>query len=248
MKVSEIAKQTVDSGIVPICLQFSPLYSFDDDRCVLRSALILRSLELGVLTPKEYRFVARRSKQGDELVKRHIDKLFRDYPAVTAQYKKPVCITLPVFPRVLMSGELTRLLFEAFAAYPAVAASRIGVELSADILFEDLAVVKQRLDELRALGVKIVISEVGDAFCPIMRLAELSFDYALADAYITELLGTDAAEVAAAGLVTLLHRGPVKLFAPALSERRQIDSARALGFDGYGSDVLPPSTEEVDEA
>lgn len=60
MSIKQMAQMTVDSGVVPIEPAYERAELFDSKRTVLRSSLLLRSLELGVLTFRDYRFAARR--------------------------------------------------------------------------------------------------------------------------------------------------------------------------------------------
>ncbi len=231
MKLAQQAKMVLESGIVPLRLVSERLVHFDDDRRIRRTSLWLESLDLGVLTPAQYRFVARRSKRGDELVERHIAKVFVDFPALAGE--DVACVTLPAFPRVLLNGALSKMLFAAFAAYPSISPAKIGVELSADILFEDQDEVKRRLKDLKQTGVKLLISEVGEEFCPTMRMAELPFDYALADAFVF----ADGDEGRrAGGLAALMHLYGVEVFASA-GDETTVARARAAGFDGYLTEV-----------
>ncbi len=230
MKLAQQAKSVLDSGVTPLRLVGESLRRFDDERQLRRTSLWLESLDLGVLTPAQYRFVARRSKRGDELVERHIAKLFADFSTWLGE--DVACVTLPAFPRVLLGGTLAKQLFEAFAAHPSVSPARVGIELSADILFEDRHEVKRRLEDLKQIGVKLLVSEVGEEFCPTMRLADLPFDYALADGFVF----ADADGRRASGLAALLHLYGVELFAPSGDEETQA-RARAAGFDGYLAEV-----------
>jgi EAL domain-containing protein (putative c-di-GMP-specific phosphodiesterase class I) len=101
-----------------------------------------------------------------------------------------------------------------------------------------------RIAELRSLGVKVAISEVGDEYCPVFRLTTLAFDYAFLDRYATDSLLGDGAERIAGSLVGFLHYLKVKVVAPLLETEEQCAAAEAVGCDGYtvGADF---ATEEV---
>ena len=231
-------KETVESKIKPITLDFQEVRLFDSSAKIVRSFLTVNSLDLGVLGYAQYRFVARRTKVGNQLVKRHLEKLFRRIPELLLKNPEIVCFTVPVYARLLSDSELAAMLVDMISLYPEVPAGKVCIELSADILYEDLKTAREKIDELRELGVKVAICEVGDEFCPVFRLSEIKFDYAFMDAYSTERLGTDDAERVAGSLVSYLHHLSVKVVAPGLGSAEKIESARLVGADGYTTEEL----------
>jgi predicted signal transduction protein with EAL and GGDEF domain len=113
-----------------------------------------------------------------------------------------------------------------------------------DILYEDMEEAVQRINELRAIGVKVAIAEVGDEFCPVFRLTTTAFDYAFLDRYAANSLLGDGAERIAGSLVNFLHYLKVKVVAPQLDGEEQIAAAEAVGCDGYTIGA-EPMTEGV---
>lgn len=245
MKLSDKVKALIDSGAEPLLLHYEPVRFFQNTDLVVRTSLVVNSLELGSLTMREYRFVARRTKQGDRLVERHLTKLCREIPRLLAEGEKVTCFTVPVYARLLRGGLLAKMLLEALSLFPAVRPSLLCIELSADILYEDVQEAAERIAELRALGVRVAICEVGDEFCPVFRLSSFHFDYAFLDAYAVATLGTDARERVAGSLVTYLHLLRVRVVAPGLSTEELRAAAETLGCDGYtvtvrdGEEVAP---------
>lgn len=244
MKLGDKVKELIDSGVTPIVLHYEPVRFFSSAETVLRSFLIVNSLELGTLTMREYRFVARRTKQGDHLVQRHLLKLCREIPKLLAARPSVTCFTVPAYARLLRDGALAKMLMETLALFPAVSPKFLCIELSADILYEDMDEAAMRIAELRAIGVKVAIAEVGDEFCPVFRLTSTAFDYAFLDRYATDSLLGNGAERIAGSLVGFLHYLKVKVIAPQLEAEEQIAAAEAIGCDGYTVGA-EPITEEV---
>jgi EAL domain-containing protein (putative c-di-GMP-specific phosphodiesterase class I) len=202
--------------------------------------MVINSLDVGTLGYRQYRFVARRTKQGNHMVKRHIEKLIRLIPRILEKHPEIECFTIPVYARLLKEGELAGLLFDAFSLYPEVSPSSVCIELSADILYEDIADAKVKMKELRELGVKLAIAEVGDEFCPVFRLAELPFDYAFADEFTTASLDREDCERVGGSLVKFLHYLNAKVIAPELDSQEKIDGAKSVSFDGYTTSAFLP--------
>lgn len=241
-------KETVESNITPIVLEFSDVHFFENTRKIVRTFLTVNSLDLGVLGYSQYRFVARRTKVGNQLVRRHLEKLFRKIPELLSRTPDILCFTVPVYARLLSDSELAAMLVDMMSLYPEVAPGKICIELSADILYEDLKSAAEKIDELRALGVRVAISEVGDEFCPVFRLSEIKFDYAFMDSYSTASLDGDSRERIAGSLVGYLHHLDVPVIAPGLDTDEKINGAKDVGVDGYTTDVLTDITADGGDA
>lgn len=237
-------KETVESGITPIVLEFSEVNFFEKKSKILRTFITVNSLDLGVLTYRQYRFVARRTKVGNHLVRRHLEKLFRIIPKILSERPEIDVFTVPVYARLLTDSELANMLVDMISLYPEVPIGKICIELSADILYEDIKAASEKINELRTLGAKVAICEVGDEFCPVFRLSEIKFDYAFMDTYSTASLGGDDAERIAGSLAKYLHYLDAAVVAPGLDTEKKIESARAIGADGYTVEVDVPAYAE----
>ena len=231
-------KEILESNIKPITVDFSQVRFFDSDKRIVRSFLTVNSLELGVLGYAQYRFVARRTKVGNHLVRRHLQKLFRLMPRLVESHPEIECFTIPVYARLLAESELALMLVDMISLYPEIPMNKICVELSADILYEDLEAVSVKINELRELGVKVAICEIGDMFCPVFRLAEIKFDYAFMDCYSTASLDKDERERIAGSLVKYLHYLDIPVIAPGLDSQEKIAGAKSVGADGYTTDSV----------
>ena len=97
---------------------------------------------------------------------------------------------------------------------PSVYNSHLFEEKRIDILFEDIEKVKERISQLREMGFKIAISEVGDRYCPILTLAQIDFDYAFLDESVVASLVDESGEKVAQSMIGYLKSLEVKTFAP----------------------------------
>ena len=235
-------KETLESKITPITLDFSEVHFFESNSKIVRSFITVNSLDLGVLGYPQYRFVARRTKVGNQLVHRHLQKLFRRIPDLLEKNPEITCFTVPVYARLLNDSELAAMLIDMISVYPEVPISKICIELSADILYEDLTSASEKINELRSLGAKVAICEVGDQFCPVFRLSEIKFDYAFMDSYSTASLDGESADRVAGSLVKYLHYLDAKVIAPGLDSDEKIAGAKQVGVDGYTTDTV---TEDI---
>ncbi len=251
MSINDMVQKTVESGISPLELTFEKVSFYDSKKVILRSILTVNSLELGKLTPTQYRVVAGRGKQGGALLGRQVQKVFEAYPALVERFGEIDCITIPILSRTLMEGFAASIIFEEFERNATVPPDQICFELSSDLLFEGMESVKERFDELRDLKTKLAICELGDEFCPIFRLRELApFDLAFADPY--SFAGRDAEDESVKGLPEYIHMLGARVIAPGVSEE-DFPRLRAAGYDGcsLAEDVIdlnaPKEEVTVDE-
>ena len=233
MKLKEMVDETLQSGITPIVFDYQDVRFFATSNHIIRTFMVLNSLDLGTLTTKEYRFVARRTKQGQYMVQRHLEKLARIIPKLIEKDPSVECFTVPTYAKLLKDGVLAGMLFDVFTLYPDTPHNKICIELSADILYEDTEEAVKRISELREMGVKVAICELGDEFCPVFRLASIPVDYVLIDEYATSSLDREDAEKVAGSLVKYLHYLEVKVIAPELDNENKIAGAKAVECDGY---------------
>ena len=127
LNLKEMVDETLQSGVTPIVLDYEDVRFFTTENHVVRSFMVLNSLDLGTLTMKEYRFVARRTKQGDHMIRRHIEKLVRAIPKLCEQNPKVECFTIPTYARLLKGGVLAGMLFDAFTLYPDTPANKLCI-------------------------------------------------------------------------------------------------------------------------
>ena len=237
-------QETIDSGITPIVIEIDEAHHFESREKLARTFLTINSLDLGVLTYRQYRFVARRTKQSAQLTDRHVQKLFRRLPELLEDRADISCYIIPVYARLVKDGELVDILLRAMSIYPDAYPGRVCIEISADILYEDIDGVKERIQQLRNMGFRIAISEVGDRFCPIFSLAEIPFDYAFLDEAVMAKLAEPDGDRVVGSIVNYLKSLDVKVFAPDVSDPELLFDLKRVGCDGYTKTWLDEIAED----
>lgn len=249
MTKKDMIDKTIESGITPLRLRYDVINQFENNKVILRSSFIIESLDLGVLQFEQYRFVARRSKIGDELVKRLIEKVFGDFTNIKGEFPNLECVSIPITPRMLVSGKVSEIVAKLLEVYPEITPASICIEVSADVLYEDTQLIKPHFESLKELGVKIALFELGDEYCPVFRLSELPLNYAFVDNYINESLLNESTKSKAIGLVNYLHILNVKVFVQNMFDDDQLVEAKTVKFDGYANKFFETGKEsdEVEE-
>lgn len=232
MIIKKAVEQVVDSGVKPITLDLQRVINFSDDVEGIRTSLVINSLELGVLTANQYRMVARRTNQGSRLVERNIEKLFFFFDEIEKEFKTANFFTISVYARALKDGVLYEMIASALEKFPFVKPEKICIELSADILFENINNYKEELKKVKQLGVKIALCEVAQEFCPLLRLNEIEYDYIFLDGYFTHSLDDETKESQTNGVMGIISTRPCKIYGSCVEEE-YIPLLEKIGADGY---------------
>jgi EAL domain-containing protein (putative c-di-GMP-specific phosphodiesterase class I) len=232
MIIKKAVEQVVESGIKPITLDLQRVISFSEEVEGIRTSLTIKSLELGVLTANEYRFIARRTNQGSRLVERNIEKLFFFFNDIKKEFKTAKFFTISVYARSLADEVLYQMLSDCFEKFPDVEPEKICIELSADILFENISKYKKELEKVKQLGVKIALCEVAQEFCPLLRLNEVEYDYIFLDGYFTRSLNEEGKEGQIDGVMNIINARPCKVYGSCVEEE-YIPLLEKVGADGY---------------
>ena len=232
MVIKKAVEQVIESGVKPIILDLQRVVDFSSAVQGIRTSLVVKSLELGTLTANEYRYIARRTNQGARLVERNIEKLFFFFDDIKQEFRSAEFFTVSAYARSLIDGQLTQTLTQNFEKYSNVDPSMICIELSADILFENIDNYKYELQKLKQLGVKIALCEVAQEFCPLLRLNEIEYDYVFLDGYFTRLLGREESESQINGVMCVINTRPCRIYGSCVEEE-YIPLLEKVGADGY---------------
>ena len=232
MTIKKAVEQTIDSGIHPIVLDAQRVKNYAGDIEGVRTSLIVKSIILGTLTANEYRYMARRTKQAVGLVSRNIEKLFYFYPSIKEEHPGAKFFTISVYAKTLWDGELVAMLQEELRKYPHVETDKICLEMSADILFENLTEYKKQLEIIKQMGFKIALCEVGSEFCPLLRLNEIPYDIVFMDNYLSNRLDSGERDQEVAGALNIIATRPVKIYGSCVTAE-QIPLLEKIGADGY---------------
>lgn len=232
MTGKQAVDQVIESGIKPIILDLQKVKTFSGEVAGIRTSLTVKSLELGVLTANEYRFVARRTVQGNKLVERNIEKLFYFYNEIKKENSSAKFFSVSVYARSLLDGELNQMLGKYLSTYPHVNPEDICLELSADILFEDLVSYKAELKKIKERGFKVALCEVGEEYCPLLRLKEIEYDVVFLDGYIIKSNQNGERANETAGVIEIIKARPTKIYASSIHPL-DITVCENMGIDGY---------------
>lgn len=183
-----VAEKMLDAGISPLELVRYPVLTWRDGAeqgCF--TELHINSLELGTLTPAQYRVVTNRNNQSLRLSTwafRHTVPLLSKETDGGGCGECGEWISFYLPSKALIRGHLNKLL-EGERKKGSGDFSRLVVELSSELLYEDAAEASENMAKLnREFGIRFMLSEFGDEYCPIQRLPLYPVDFVLLDSTI----------------------------------------------------------------
>lgn len=199
-------------------LEYQPIFDLQDGTLRCGEALVRWQPDPGLLAPDRFIRLAEDTGLIGAIGAWVLDEACQE----AARWPDTVAVAVNLSPRQLdepgIAQEVATILDCA-----GIPASRLVLEITESVLAQDAQVVVPRLEELRALGVRIAIDDFGTGYSSLGALVQLPVDVLKIDrTFIARMLE----QPAAIGLVQVL-----------------IDMGRTLGLD-----VVAEGIEELDQA
>jgi diguanylate cyclase (GGDEF)-like protein/PAS domain S-box-containing protein len=225
-------------------LYYQPVIDIEDQRIVgLEALLRWHHPERGMISPAE--FIPAAEETG--LIAPLGEWVIRQACADAANWPSHIKIAVNLSPAQFRSHKLAQVVIEALAA-AAVAPSRLELEITEEILLghnrENLAV----LEQLRGLGIKIVMDDFGVGYSSLNYLRLFPFDKIKIDrSFVNNLSNGDDLSFAIVQSVARLARVlEVPTTAEGIETKEQLELVRAAGcteFQGYLFSAPRPAGE-----
>lgn len=179
---SNATKKMLYSGVSPLELvKYRVLSCTDQTEKGFYTELHVNSLDIGTLTPAQYRAVADKSNQGMRLSAGALRRIAQFLSDDTCQ-KGWISFYLPA--RALVYNHLRKMLESEYktASYDL---SRLVIEVPSEILFEDSRQISETMTQLKKdFGVRFMLSGFCDEYCPILRLPQFPVDFVFLDSSV----------------------------------------------------------------
>jgi EAL domain-containing protein (putative c-di-GMP-specific phosphodiesterase class I) len=153
-------------------------------------------------------------------------------------------LSVNVSPETLMSVELRDLLLRQDVR-------RVVVELTEHVSISDYGTVRDALNVLRTVGVRLAVDDVGAGYASLRHIATLEPDIIKLDRSFTKDLTSDATERSMViALVGVGHALGATIVAEGIEDEGGVNVARDLGVDaGQGWHLgMPQSLEDLQKA
>lgn len=173
------AEAMIKSGVSPLQLVCKKVLSCRDGRRAgTFTELRINSLELGTLYPAQYRVVTNRNNQSLRLSSWAFQRA-----AEMSQNRDDTGGWISFYiPAKALMRDYFRKLLESQSKKGSYDFSGLVAEVSSELLYEDASAASEKMRELRTeFGVRFLLSEFGDEFCPVLRLSSYPVDFVLLD-------------------------------------------------------------------
>lgn len=201
--------------------------------------------ERGPQNPAEFVPFAEKTGFITQLTNWMIDSSLQIAAAYMAQ-GVPMTICVNLSPRDLGSPEFTTYVVERLRAHK-LRGSALTLEITEAAIMDGSPVVRQNLDVLWRLGVKIAIDDFGSGYASLEQLRALPLSYIKIDRqYIRGLVNDKASQIMVKSAIALGHALEVEVVAEGVETKEQLDALRSLGCDqaqGYFICKPLPSNE-----
>lgn len=188
------AKKMMESGIAPLELaEYDVLSCRDGSKKGVFTELRINSLELGVLYPAQYRVVTNRNNQSIRLA----TWAFHRVSPMLSEREDGGWMSFYIPAKALMRDHFIKLL-ENERKKAGRDFSKLVMEVSSEILYENAAQVAEKMTELRTeFGIRFLLSEFGDEYCPVLKLPSYPVDFVLLDPTLNHAEALQTASAAA---------------------------------------------------
>jgi diguanylate cyclase (GGDEF)-like protein/PAS domain S-box-containing protein len=113
-----------------------------------------------------------------------------------------------------------------------LAPSTLCLEVTETALMRDHAVAEEKLNSLRALGVRLSIDDFGTGYSSLAKLLHLPLDILKIDqSFISELDGSKDAEMVVRSIIAMAHAVDLIVIAEGVENERQLEVLQRLGCD-----------------
>ncbi len=154
--------------------------------------------------------------------------------AMAAEYVQkgiPLGVSVNLSPRDLGSPDFTTYVVERLRAHK-LRGSTLTLEVTEQAVVNASPVVRQNLDVLWRLGVKIAIDDFGSGFASLEQLKALPLSYLKIDRqYVNGLVSDEASRIVVKTAVELGHAIGVEVVAEGVETTEQLEALRTMGCD-----------------
>lgn len=222
--------QALEQGELHIAMQ--PKISLNEQQGVLMSEALMRwdHPERGPQNPGEFVPFAEKTGFITQLTNWIINGALETAAAYMAQ-GVPLAVCVNLSPRDLGSPEFTTFVVERLRAHK-LRGSTLTLEITEAAVMNASPVVRQNLDVLWRLGVKIAIDDFGSGYASLDQLRALPLSYIKIDRqYIRGLTSDEASRILVKSAIDLGHAIGVEVVAEGVETAEQLETLKELGCD-----------------
>ncbi len=209
---------------------FQPQFCLKDESLYGAEALTRwRHPALGTIGAQELFSVAERAGCVDDVT----HKVFQRALTHASDWPAHLFLSLNVTPAELIEYRFAEKL-AALVAWSKRAPDKITIEITEDVLLDDIAMAEQAVQKLKRLGFRTALDDFGAGFCNFRYLKRLPLDFLKLDRSMIEGIARDERDVAVLrGIVAMAKALSLKVVAEGIEDPDQHERVRLEGCEVY---------------
>jgi diguanylate cyclase (GGDEF)-like protein len=216
---AELVRRLISEGLLSVA--FQPIWDIDSTRPLAFEALARPAPELGLSGPQEAFDIAERIRLVYELDSVCIQKALESVPNLPAGS----AVFLNVSPATLAHVRFSPSAFVAQLRAAGVDPNDVVIELT-ERRIDDQAVIIQRAQALRALGVRMALDDTGSGHAGLEILSKLRLDFVKIDrTLLVKAIHDAGARGVLAGIIAIARETGSYLIAEGIESRELLDFA-----------------------
>ncbi len=213
-------------------LHYQPLTALHSDRVTDMEALLRwNHSELGRVAPAEFIPIAEETGLIDEIGRWVLMRACADCAAWRRDGLPEVGVTINISGRQLEDASLVRSVRDAIEA-AALDPDAVTLELTESVLFSDTVAVRDALEELHAIGVRLAIDDFGTGYSSLSYLSKFPIDVVKIDrSFVSGLGDTGRNTTIVFATVELAHSLGLTVVAEGVETERELSHLRRARCD-----------------
>ncbi len=217
MELNEEVAALLESGTEPLTMTRSIVRDCKNRMPrAYRTTLQVNSLEIGAITDAEYTLTAERTKRSILLFARALMYAERAIDQCRAAGFDFDWISVRCPPSAVTRSEVYDTILRVFAGNE-VMLPKLCIEFSTKLLFDpETDKILETFSALKEAGIKTMLYDFGEEFCPTMRLLAYDFDYVSLHKDVVDMMRSPATEESAKALMQYVQGFSIEIVAPGI--------------------------------
>ncbi len=194
------------------------------------------SVELGPVSPGEFIPIFNKTKLILDLTEKMIGYVMADYSKLVQKYQTGITVSINISPLFFMSDHFVSYILEKAGEFR-VPTHCIILEITEDVLMDNLKLVNRKINALRQAGFKISLDDFGTGYSSLSYLQKIALDEVKIDkSLIDDIVTDESAQRMLHSIVEVIQNWGYKSVAEGVETLEQVQIVKSAGcnlIQGY---------------
>ena len=230
----DYVEMTLESGVAPLELRYAQINScYKKLPVAYRTFTYLNSITQGVLGPENYSFAADETEQGIRLAGRNIKEAVKAIKSFEINNRKIDFISVRCPACLVVRDDFYEWMKNLIAETGLADSTKLCLEFSQSLLYEDLEKVRLGILNLKILNVRSMMSGLTSNSCPIASLMTVPVDFVVITPEFTALADNRNKGSALMSLIGFIKSLQIEIIADGALNDEQIRLLSRQEVYGY---------------